>query len=330
VTKSALVLACDDKFIPYTSVVARRIARHARDAFPIFVISDGVTDENKELARKFCSRIEFIEASSLFENRSVPLAHSFPRATYLRLFLDEMLDVDRIVYLDSDISVLEDVSPLLGVQPKVSPVAATYDIALTIDMSFRSRLQTTDGAAYFNAGVMVYDMKAIRSQGIFSAARAFFSEHPERCEFNDQDALNAVLDGRWQVLDWRWNAMNYMGERLPKAPFIRHFAGNKPWNVKKLGVERRFVDEWRADLKASPWPNSFQERTAKHIIREVTNPVTLGLENLAKSVVYSRSQGRRGNKARMWKNFPKVLAAIEQAALEGRLAERFPEKGLLA
>jgi lipopolysaccharide biosynthesis glycosyltransferase len=138
------------------------------------------------------------------------------------------------------------------------------------------------------------------------------------------------MDGRWQVLDWRWNAMNYMSERLPKAPFIRHFAGNKPWNAKKLGVERRFVDEWRADLKVSPWPDSFQERTAKHIIREVTNPVTLGLENLAKSVVYSRSQGRRGNKARMWKNFPKVLAAIEQAALEGRLAERFPEKGLLA
>jgi hypothetical protein len=58
--KTALVLACDDRFIPYTAVVARRIARYAAEKFPITVVSDGVSDDNKALALKFCPQISFI------------------------------------------------------------------------------------------------------------------------------------------------------------------------------------------------------------------------------------------------------------------------------
>ncbi len=55
--KTALVLACDDNYIPYTAVVARRIAGYATEKFPIIVVSDGVSDENKALARKFCPKL---------------------------------------------------------------------------------------------------------------------------------------------------------------------------------------------------------------------------------------------------------------------------------
>ena len=320
---AAIVLACDDKYIPFTAVVARRVARYATEKFPIIVVSDGVSDENKAFAQKFCPQISFIEAASVFGDRELPVSESFSRAAHLRLFLDEILsDFDRAVYLDSDISVLTDVSPLLAMLPKSAPIIAAHDLFLMIDGTYRERLQMS--APYFNSGVMVLDLKAIRAERIFPTALQYALDHPERCPFVDQDPLNAILNGRWQTLDWRWNAVNYMSERLPKQPFIRHFAGSKPWLPKKLGVEPRFAGEWRSDLAESPWPGRFHEQSLKYRALNVLRPTTSAVEHFAKSLVYSRSAGKRGERARLVNNFSAALAEIEQSAAAGSLADLIP------
>jgi lipopolysaccharide biosynthesis glycosyltransferase len=314
--KTALVLACDDRFIPFTAVVARQIARHAAEKFPIVVVSDRVSDENKALAQKFCAAISFIEASPMFDERPLPAGGRFSRANYLRLFLDEILaSFDRAVYLDSDISLLTDVSPLLALEPKAAPIIAAHDIHIMVDATYRERLQIF--GPYFNSGVMVLDLKAIRAERIFAQALRWGLDNPERCLLVDQDALNAVLDGRWQTLDWRWNTTNYMSGRLPKEPFIRHFAGNKPWTPKKVGVERRFVDEWRADLAESPWPGRFQDEAISYRVRNLLGPMT----SVAKSLVYRKAPGRRGKRARLVNDFANTLSAIERAAAAGATAD---------
>ena len=40
----------------------------------------------------------------------------------------------------------------------------------------------------------------------------------------------------------------------------RHFARYKPWARKIVGIEQRFIDEWRSDLAESPWPQRFSEQ----------------------------------------------------------------------
>jgi lipopolysaccharide biosynthesis glycosyltransferase len=313
--KSALVLACDDRFVPFTAVVARRIARYAAKKFPIMVVSDGVTGENKKLAQKFCPEIDFIEASPLFDERPLPAGGRFSRANYLRLFLDDILaGFDRAVYVDSDISPLTDVSPLLDMAPKAAPIIAAHDLHTMVDATYRERLNMS--GPYFNSGVMVLDLKAIRAERIFAQALRWGLDNPERCQLVDQDALNAVLDGRWQTLDWRWNATNYLSGLMPRQPFIRHFAGNKPWTPKKVGVERRFVDEWRSDLAESPWPGCFQEEAMKYRIRNVLGPMT----SAAKSLIYRNSQGKRGKRARLVNDFANTLSAIERSAAAGATA----------
>jgi lipopolysaccharide biosynthesis glycosyltransferase len=319
--KTTLVLACDDNFIPFTAVVARRVALHATEKFPIMVVSDGVSDENKALARKFCPQIDFIEASSMFLERALPVSDRFSRAAHLRLFLDEILsDFDRVAYLDSDISPLTDVAPLLAMAPKVAPIIAAHDIHNMIEGTYRKRLQMS--APYFNSGVLVLDLQAIRTEHIFADALQYALDYPERCEFVDQDPLNAVLDGRWQTLDWRWNAMNFMSDLMPKPPFIRHFAGRKPWSSKKLGIEQRFVDEWRSDLAESPWLGRFEDSRLEYRVRNIYTPVTSAIGRFAKGWIYGNSAGRRGDRARLIKSFPTVLSAIEQSAAAGTIAGR--------
>jgi lipopolysaccharide biosynthesis glycosyltransferase len=323
--KTALVLACDDRFIPYTTVVARRIVRSAAEKFPIVVVSDGVSDDNKALAQRYCPRIGFIEASHLFAERPLPSAHASSRAYCLRLFLDEILaDFDRAVYLDSDISVLADVSPLLSMVPNAGPVIAGYDLLGPPTLRHQVRLGMSEGAAYFNSGVLVCDLKAVRQERIFADAMTFALQNPDRCIHIDQDALNAVLDGRWQVLDWRWNALNYMSDRMPKQPFIRHFAtSNKPWSRMKVGIQPRFVREWRSDLAESPWPGRFQEESLKYRIRNAFRPASARIERHAKSLIYAGSGGKRGIRVKLAEYHLEICSAIEQAAAAGARARPF-------
>lgn len=307
--KTALVLACDNNFIPYTAVVAKRIVRHAASKFPVTVISDGVSDENKARARRFCPEIHFIEAAPLFAERPLPFRGAFTRANYLRLFSDDILaDFDRAVYLDSDISLLTDVSPLLDLGPKGAPVIASYDLPQMIDRKYRDRLRMT--APYFNSGVMVLDLKAVRAEHVFADALSYALEHPERCEYVDQDALNAVLDGRWQVLDWRWNALSQMREFMPKDPFIRHFTRYKPWAAKKAGIEERFIDEWRTDLSQSPWPDRYRDQSIRYPVKQAF--AALGSAAAAPFI----GRKRKSRTA----SLAGALLAIEDAAAAGKIA----------
>lgn len=321
--KTALVLACDDRFVPFTAVVARRIAGLATEKFSITVVSDGVSEENKRLAQKFCPEISFIEAGNMLDGHALPVDETITRAAHLRLFLDEILaDFDRAVYLDSDISPLADVMPLMALEPRSAPVAAAYDLHLIVEMSYRDRLGME--GAYFNSGVLALDLKAIRSERVFERARRYATTHADRCRMHDQDALNAVLDGNWQVLDWRWNAMNYLSTLMPSEPFIRHFSGYKPWTKRKVGVERRYIDQWRTDLTESPWSGRFLEEAASHRVKRIFDPATSAVDRLYKSRAYAEASGKRGNRARLVNTLPAVLAAIEQQAAAGAAAQMPP------
>jgi lipopolysaccharide biosynthesis glycosyltransferase len=323
--KTALVLACDDRFIPYTSVVARRAAFYAREKFPIIVVSDGVTDENKRLAQKFCPEISFVEASHVLDNRTFFTNEFFSRAVNLRLFFDQILaDFDTAVYIDSDVSLLTDISPLVAMKPKSAPVIAAYDLQIMEFGKYSARLPMSEGSPYLNSGVLVMDLRGIREERVFDDARQFAQEHPDLCSYPDQDALNVALDGRWQVLDWRWNAVGYKLHMLPKQPFIRHITGDKPWSPGKVGVEKRYVDEWRSDLSESPWPERFLAQEKKKLSLSL-RPATIAIEEGLKNMFFARAPGRRGNKVRFNMNFPSILATIETAAAEERLAFVFPE-----
>jgi lipopolysaccharide biosynthesis glycosyltransferase len=326
--KTALVLACDDRFIPYTSVVARRAAFYAGEKFPIIVVSDGVSDENKRLAQKFCPQISFIEASHVLDNRTFFTNEFFSRAVNLRLFFDQILaDFDTAAYIDSDVSLLTDISTLVAMKPKSAPIIAAYDLQIMEFGKYSARLPMSQSSAYFNSGVLVMDLNAVREERVLESARQFAQERPDLCSYPDQDALNVALDGRWQILDWRWNAGGYKLHMLPKQPFLRHITGDKPWSARKVGVEKRYVDQWRSDLSESPWPERFLVQERKKLSLSV-RPATIAIEEGLKNLFFAKAEGRRGNKVRFNMNFTSILATIETAAAEERLAFIFPEMSL--
>jgi lipopolysaccharide biosynthesis glycosyltransferase len=318
--KTALVLSSDDNFIAYASVVARRVVRFAGEKFPVIIVSDGVTEENKKLAQKFCPGISFIEAGHLLEGHAFGFKPPFSRACYLRLFFDQILaGFDRVAYIDCDVSPLTDLQPLLQMAPRVAPFMATHDLSVVAIDDYHTRLPLPRGSSYFNSGVMVMDLRAMENEGIFASALKFAKEKPELCPYVDQDALNVAADGRWQVLDWRWNVTTFLIDRIDRPFFIRHVTGNKPWSASKFGIERRFVDEWRSDLAESPWPHRFLEN-ADRFSKTYVRPVLRTFERPYKRLVYANSPTMRGKMVRFENRLPAILDSIETAAGRGDLA----------
>lgn len=312
--KTALVLACDDNFIAYASVFARRAVRLSAEKFPIVVVSDGVSDENKRLAQSCCPEISFIEASHLFRGSVFRTTSLYSRATYLRLYLDEILvEFDRAVYIDSDMTPLVDLSPLLHMVPQVSPVMATYSMGWPNQFVY-DRLPLAREAGFLQGGLQIYDLKGVRQEHVFKDALRFAIDFPEKCDVVDQDAMNVALQGRWQVMDWRWNVMGFEARHCPKPFYIRHHGGpKKPWSADKSESESNINASWKKDLLESPWPQKY-ERTA--FFKTYIRPVTRGFEESAKALIY----GAYKEEKRYLQRLPYLLKQIEQFAREGRLA----------
>lgn len=330
---AALVLAADARYFPFACVAAKQAITRASKPLPVVLIHDGVPEDRLAAARAYLPELVIADAAPLLEGRDFKTGMWPSRAAYIRLFIDQIPAIDpydRVLYTDCDVSFVTDPWKLLSASLAQAPVMAAYDWRHLPDISFRSRLSLPPGTPYFNSGVTLFDLAAIRAQGQLEAARNFATNHRDLCIDHDQDALNVAFQGKWQVLDWRWNAVSLYGDLMKKRPFIRHFTGKKPWFPDKRGVEPEFIDIWRAAIQASPWPDLFKPlQSPRNRLKYDAYPYAQALERYGKRMLFSRTDTVRGMRARLLGRFARVLENIERAAANGRLAEQYPERTLL-
>ena len=181
-----------------------------------------------------------------------PVRGHFVPMVYARVLAPGILpeSVERLLYLDADLLVLDDISKLWALPLNGSILAAAPDMAVPsvsspLGLQRFEQLGIPPEAPYFNAGVYLADLRAWRSEGITKQCMAYLDRYHDDVNLLDQDALNAVLHGRWQRLDLRWNLIASLAGRRHyrpgdidldeyrqalKRPGIVHFAGLlKPW-----------------------------------------------------------------------------------------------------
>jgi len=214
---------------------------------------------------------------------------------YERLLMPEILagEVERFIYLDGDLLVLDDIARLWRLPLDGMIVAAVQDLAVPVvssPMGLRRyrELGLSPQAPYFNAGVYIVDVEAWCGHGVTAATLDYLERYEGSINLMDQDALNAVIKNRWKPLDYRWNLTASLAGRdhfqprdvdsgrLAEAvadPAIVHFSGYmKPWNVPGLGS--RWADTYdRALLEVVPghrrkrtaraWALSFYDRSLR-------------------------------------------------------------------
>jgi lipopolysaccharide biosynthesis glycosyltransferase len=212
------------------------------------------------------------------------------KATWYRVFLPELRpDVDRALYLDADLLVLDDLRELWGTDLAGAYLGAVTNVFERHYLGRPAELGLAGPEVYFNAGVLLLDLDRLRADGCSRALIEYGVANRDRLLWRDQDALNVVLGHRRAPLHPRWNCMNavlsfpwadevFGAEAVAEArrrPAIRHFEGpdaNKPWHVLCDAASRALYLQHR---RATPWPRlRLQGRTPRNLLRAARRPVS--------------------------------------------------------
>ena len=210
--------------------------------------------------------------------------------SYYRLLLPDVLpqDLDKVIYLDSDLVVISDLSRLWDMDVTATSLFAASELAPSsrlVSSSAGIRLYRELGLSpdlkFFNSGVMLINLRKWRQDRVALRAFVYLEAAMQYLRWHDQEALNAVLAGDWNELDPRWNVTMHLfradsksaqSRRLLREPYIVHFnSAIKPWQRDfSLGFRELFfqyLDKtawsgWRPDNPGSP-----QERLKKTLRR---------------------------------------------------------------
>jgi lipopolysaccharide biosynthesis glycosyltransferase len=212
--------------------------------------------------------------------------------TFARLLIPHLLpeDIDRVIYLDSDVVVCDDISKLWHSDVSRHAILAVRDTMEVVShhdgILNYNELGIPEHAPYFNAGVMCMNLKRWRSENISERTFAYLRAFREVIRLADQEALNAIIWDDWAELDPRWNRQifhRYYRKRRTHAASrqdgseksLVHFTtGEKPWRPGCGYKERHLFFEYLDRTEWSGWriPRSLEARErAKIVVLEARN-----------------------------------------------------------
>ena len=272
-------------FLQHAAVCLASLLTNNSELFFDIVIVERVTEDlDKEKLRR--SVASFSNHSLQFRKFAPPAKLLLPLEpgahytidTYTRLWLAEFFpeDVDRVLYLDADIVVVGSIAPLWRVD-LAGALMGAVDIPGSDQGVRRLGMRLEDG--YFNAGVIVTDLKQWRATRAEEVVLDYIRANPERIAY-DQDALNACFYTRTKRLDYKWNVIRPFFreplalpleraeiEAIRRDALIIHFNGSsKPWSYFSDHPRR---DEYEKYLQMTEWRDYVPpDRTPLNMLRK--------------------------------------------------------------
>ncbi|KAA9266009.1 glycosyltransferase family 8 protein [Aerococcus loyolae] len=185
--------------------------------------------------------------------QEAPVSKRYPETIYYRLLAHYFLpdQLEKILYLDADILCINDLVPLYETDLGDDLYGAASHAKLTkiTDQINKLRLGNSQADHYYNSGVLLMNLKAIRQKVKADDIFSFIRENRLQLILPDQDVLNAlysqfIFDLPDQVYNYdvRYSKLYELiseGKWTPKWVVehgaLLHFCGKKkPWQSKHL------------------------------------------------------------------------------------------------
>ncbi|MDY4921281.1 MAG: glycosyltransferase family 8 protein [Phascolarctobacterium sp.] len=249
-----IVLAADNNYAQHVAVVAASILMNTQSKVCLHVLSDGIAADKvasiESTVERLGGKVCVYDLSSYKCFDGLFTSGHISKAAYFRLDIANVLpeDVEKVIYIDVDLVVLQDVAELWNIDLQGMPLAAVPDYGIMASKRLMKQKHEVLGlpleSLYFNSGVVIMDLKEWRKQAYAKAVIALAASG--KLPHHDQDALNKVFMDKWTALPLKWNVIppvfnlfrkilcngklrkNAIAARRDMA--IMHFAGRyKPW-----------------------------------------------------------------------------------------------------
>ncbi|MDQ0222115.1 glycosyltransferase family 8 protein [Streptococcus moroccensis] len=246
-----LLFSIDDGYVDQFKVTLYSVVKNcSQKDLAIYVLQPSVLEQS-EAVTAYCKALgvsyhPIVVEDALFAN--APTTDRYPKTIYYRLLAHEMLPdhLDKILYLDADILCLNDMMSLYQLDMTGMLYAAASHIEDNDMMDFinKKRLRNIEATSYFNSGVLLMNLEAIRqsvrAQDIFD----YIDKHRTVLFLPDQDVLNGLYghqtilipeeifnyDARYSLVYLMRSNREWDLDWVINHTVFLHFCGrDKPW-----------------------------------------------------------------------------------------------------
>ena len=275
-----ILYTLNDKFVPQVAAGITSVCENNKDVDKIvfYLMSLNISDENKKKLKKYIKKyknrsIEFIELNDMKKHFSFDFdTTGWNPIVLARLLLDKLLpkDIDRILYLDGDTIVRGSLKELYEINMD------NYSIAASIEPTINKKRKKDLGLEeypYYNAGVLLVNMKHWRKNKSGEKIIEYYKEHNGKLFANDQDAINGSMKDYILTISPKYNFYNifyqynykFMKKLMKPVPYITeeeykdavknpviiHYLGEeRPW---RKGNKHKYRDDYNKYLDMTPW-----------------------------------------------------------------------------
>lgn len=247
-----IATALNKRYLLYTGVMLISLCENNQEHIDAYLLHSELEEKDitklEEVLKKYDIRIISLKIDrNQFDDR-LPRDAQWSIETYYRLMLLDILPdfVERLLYLDVDIIVNQPLKELYYIDFNGREIMAAEDSCgkRTLE-SFGNKQKSMfapmleQGFRYFNAGVMLLNIKEIRKKHNFKTYMKAVAEWEYQMEAPDQDILNYVHWERTGYIDYQKYDLfariahndGYSYQDIKNNTAIIHYAGYKPWDV---------------------------------------------------------------------------------------------------
>jgi Capsule polysaccharide export protein len=238
-----IVFSADAKFVPYFATSLFSLLKNLSDPrkLNVFLLTDDtftVDAQEKILSMRATREFDLypivVDASKY---KSVKTTVGISVAAYNRLFMDAILpaDVDRVIYLDSDLIIEKNIAEIYDLDMDGLLFRGVED---SISSVYKSRYDLPPSSHHINSGVMLCNVALMRESGFDQRITDFMEIHRYRIVMGDQQIINEVFFNQIGSLPLQWNVHGSM--------FVRG------WAAQKVGVDNTMDAGEVAEAVRSP------------------------------------------------------------------------------
>ncbi len=222
---------CDpkDTYCRHAAVTVVSIFANTNSRVCVHIVHDctlpaGNMEKLKRIADAYDQEIDFINVENVFDEKRPDvsrLAIDGARGILFRLLLPDITSQDKMIYLDCDIVVNMDIAELWNIPFDGRAVAAARDVwsldylkgkPLPWRLDKAWQLLGVERGEYFNAGVLLLNLKKLREQYDFlKAVGDFYAKYKKCITLADQDCLNHIFACDKLLIDERFNRIDAVG-----------------------------------------------------------------------------------------------------------------------
>ena len=307
-----IVFSSSNYFVPYASVFIKSIINNSnpKNNYDIIILENDITQNNKNILLNMISNndnisVRFYNPKPLINNVKFYVnSKNQSEVAYYRVLAPYILKnySDKAVVMDCDLIAVRDIADIFNINLEDNIAAIAKDVVWHswfngTDDSIRNYnkniLKMNQPLNYVNTGVILFNCQAYREKYSIKFVIDFMTK--ENYMIQEQDALNAMLEGKIKFLDIKWNMYAMVSDFIEKSiddyasilekeeyyiahkdPYIIHWAAHpKPWSVPEIDLAYK----WWEIARESPFYEIIISRLANERAYIVANSVNKSILN---------------------------------------------------